>query len=75
VWGVGLSHEIFNIAGAEPVINVEGNMCGAAVRGALLALSRALRVRRCCSANDNAFRDIDGVMETIKLRDVEPRSG
>ena len=29
--GVGLSHEIFNNAGAEPVIHVEGNMCGGAV--------------------------------------------
>ena len=29
------SHEIFNNAGAEPVIHVEGNMCGAVMRGAV----------------------------------------
>ena len=34
VWGVGLSHEIPKIAGAEAVTVVEGNMCGAAMRGA-----------------------------------------
>ncbi len=35
VWGVGLSHEILNIAGAEPLLSVEGNMCGAVMRGAV----------------------------------------
>ena len=30
-----MSHETFYVAGAEPVINVEGNMCGAAMRGAV----------------------------------------
>ena len=30
-----MSHEIFNIAGAEAVIDVEGNMCGAVMRGAV----------------------------------------
>ena len=34
VWGVGLSHEIPKVAGAEAVTVVEGNMCGAAMRGA-----------------------------------------
>jgi hypothetical protein len=33
LWGVGLSHEINNVAGAEAVEVVEGNMCGAAMRG------------------------------------------
>jgi len=33
VWGVGLSHEILEIAGAEAVATAEGNMCGAAMRG------------------------------------------
>ena len=33
VWGVGLSHEIPEIAGAEAVKMVEGNMCGADLRG------------------------------------------
>ena len=35
VWGVGLSHEIDNNAGAEAVVLVEGNMCGTAMRGAV----------------------------------------
>jgi hypothetical protein len=35
VWGVGLSHEILNVAGAEPVFFVEGHMCGAVMRGAV----------------------------------------
>jgi hypothetical protein len=34
VWGVGLSHERNNNAGAETVSEVEGNMCGTAMRGA-----------------------------------------
>ena len=34
VWGVGLSHERLEIAGAEAVATAEGNMCGAAMRGA-----------------------------------------
>jgi hypothetical protein len=33
-WGVGLSHEIPKIAEVETVTVVEGNMCGAAMRGA-----------------------------------------
>ena len=33
VWGVGLSHEIPEVAGAEAVKMVEGNMCGADMRG------------------------------------------
>ena len=34
VWGVLLSRESHNTAEAEPVSNVEGNMCGAVMRGA-----------------------------------------
>ena len=34
VWGVGSSHERLEIAGAEAVATAEGNMCGAAMRGA-----------------------------------------
>jgi hypothetical protein len=33
LWGVGLSHEIRNVAGAEAFVSVEGNMCGAVMRG------------------------------------------
>ena len=33
LWGVGLSHEILEVAGAEAVATAEGNMCGAVMRG------------------------------------------
>ncbi len=32
-WGVGLSHERSDIAGAESLYSLEGNMCGTAMRG------------------------------------------
>ena len=34
VWGVLLSRESHKTAEAEPVSNVEGNMCGSVMRGA-----------------------------------------
>jgi hypothetical protein len=41
-WGVGLSHERLDIAGAEGFHSPEGNMCGTAMRGAVaLAESKA----------------------------------
>ena len=33
-WGVGLSHERSDVAGAESFYSLEGNMCGTAMRGA-----------------------------------------
>jgi hypothetical protein len=39
-WGVGVSHERSDIAGAESFYSLEGNMCGTAMRGA-----DALRLR------------------------------
>ena len=33
MWGVGVSHDIDKIAGAETFSSVEGNTCGAAMRG------------------------------------------
>ena len=33
-WGVGLSHERSDIAGAEGFHSLEGNMCGTDMRGA-----------------------------------------
>ena len=33
-WGVGLSHERSDIAGAESLYSLEGNMCGTVMRGA-----------------------------------------
>ena len=33
MWGVGLSHEILEVVGAEAVATAEGNMCGAVMQG------------------------------------------
>jgi hypothetical protein len=33
-WGVGLSHERSDVAGAEGFYSLEGNMCGTVMRGA-----------------------------------------
>ena len=35
-WGVGLSHERLYVAGAEGFYSLEGNMCGTAMRGAVV---------------------------------------
>ena len=50
-WGVGLSHERSDIAGAEGFHSLEGNMCGTATRGAdalpgSKAISRAKGLHR-----------------------------
>ena len=34
LWGVGLSHGRSDVAGAESLHSLEGNMCGTAMRGA-----------------------------------------
>ena len=51
VWGVGMSHEIPELAGAEAVRTAEGNMCGTDMRGAVAlpgskAISRTKGTRR-----------------------------
>ena len=50
-WGVGLSRERSDIAGAESFYSLEGDMCGTAMRGAVAlpgskATSRAKGSRR-----------------------------
>ena len=40
VWGVGMSHEMINVAEAEAVDGAEGNMCGTAMQGSV-ALPRS----------------------------------
>ena len=46
-WGVGLSHERSDIAGAEGFHSLEGNMCGTVMRGAdALPGSKANHVQR-----------------------------
>ena len=51
-----MSHEILNIAGAEPVVFVEGNMCGAAMRGAV-----ALPGSKATSRTKGSRRNLGGL--------------
>ena len=51
-----MSHEIFNIAGAEAVIDVEGNMCGAVMRGAV-----ALPGSKATSRTKGSRRNLGGL--------------
>jgi hypothetical protein len=51
MWGMGVSHDNDQIAGAETFSSVEGNMCGADMRGAVAlpgsgAMSRMKGTRR-----------------------------
>src|SRR5262249_56224648 len=51
-WGVGLSHERSDIAGAEGFHSLEGNMCGTAMRGAV-ALPRSKATSRAKGSHRN----------------------
>ena len=51
-----MSHEMFNVAGAETVINVEGDMCGAAMRGAV-----ALPGSKATSRTKGSRRNLGGL--------------
>jgi len=51
-----LSHEILNIAGAEPFVTVEGNMCGAVMRGAV-----ALPGSKATSRTKGSRRNLGGL--------------
>ena len=56
VWGVGLSLEKKDIAGAEPLQIVEGNMCGAVTRGAV-----ALPGSKATSRTKGSRRNLGGL--------------
>src|SRR6266496_2798822 len=45
-WGVGLSHERSDIAGAEGFHSLEGNMCGTVMRGAVALPGSKVSVRK-----------------------------
>ena len=51
-----MSHEIFNVAGAEAVIDVEGDMCGAVMRGAV-----ALPGSKATSRTKGSRRNLGGL--------------
>ena len=73
VWGVGLSHVIPNVAGAEAVGKAEGNMCGTDMRGAV-----ALPGSKATSRTKGSRRNLGGLMspaiaEAVAGRDGKPR--
>src|SRR5216684_2364410 len=56
-WGVGLSHERSDIAGAEGLYSLEGNMCGTAMRGA-----DALPGSKATSRAKGSYRNLGGLI-------------
>jgi hypothetical protein len=56
-WGVGLSHEMSDIAGAEGFHSLEGNMCGTAMRGA-----DALPGSKATSRAKGSYRNLGGLV-------------
>jgi hypothetical protein len=55
-WGVGLSHERSDIAGAEGFYSLEGNMCGTVMRGAV-----ALPGSKATSRAKGSHRNLGGL--------------
>ena len=65
-WGVGLSHERSDIAGAEGFHSLEGNMCGTVMRGA-----DALPGSKATSRAKGSHRNLGGLgLLTFPMRTV-----
>ena len=71
-----MSHEILNIAGAEPLVLVEGNMCGADMRGAV-----ALPGSKATSRTKGSRRNLGGLTPghrpcavLVRMRKAKSRS-
>src|ERR1700686_3759729 len=60
-WGVGLSHERSDVAGAESFYSLEGNMCGTAMRGA-----DALPGSRATSRAKGSHRKLGGPTSRVR---------
>src|ERR1700756_2191920 len=56
-WGVGLSHERSDVAGAEGFYSLEGNMCGTVMRGAV-----ALPGSKATSRAKGSYRNLGGLV-------------
>ena len=72
-WGVGLSHERSDIAGAEGLHSLEGNMCGTAMRGAV-----ALPGSKATSRAKGSHRNLGGLgsgRQMLRERDGPHREG
>jgi hypothetical protein len=62
-WGVGLSHERSDVAGAEGFHSLEGNMCGTAMRGVV-----ALPGSKSTSRAKGAHRKLGGLVSGRQRR-------
>jgi hypothetical protein len=62
-WGVGLSHERSDVAGAEGFYSLEGNMCGTAMRGAV-----ALPGSKATSRAKGSHRKLGGLVSDRQRR-------
>src|SRR5262245_50350315 len=72
-WGVGLSHERSDVAGAEGFHSLEGNMCGTAMRGAV-----ALPGSKATSRAKGSHRNLGGLgsgRQALRERDGPHREG
>jgi len=72
-WGVGLSHERSDVAGAESFYSLEGNMCGTAMRGA-----DALPGSKATSRAKGSHRKLGGLgsgRQALRERDGPHREG
>jgi hypothetical protein len=72
-WGVGLSHERSDIAGAEGFHSLEGNMCGTVMRGA-----DALPGSKATSRAKGSHRKLGGLVsgrQALRERDGPHREG
>ena len=72
-WGVGLSHERSDIAGAESLHSLEGNMCGTAMRGAD-ALPGSKATSRAKGSHRN-LGDLVSGRQALRERDGPHREG
>ena len=70
-WGVGLSLERSDIAGAEGFDSLEGNMCGTVMRGA-----DALPGSKATSRAKGSYRNLGGLVSSaLRERDGPHREG
>src|SRR5712675_1816234 len=72
-WGVGLSHERSDVAGAEGFHSLEGNMCGTAMRGAD-ALPGSKATSRAKGSHRN-LGDLVSGRQALRERDGPHREG
>src|SRR6516162_5154198 len=59
-WGVGLSHERSDVAGAEGFYSLEGNMCGTVIQGRRGAV--ALPGSKATSRAKGTYRNLGGLV-------------